>query len=341
MKVAMLGSFYPGPKEGGVEQHVYHLSASLEKLGVEVERWSWKAEGRGIRKLGLLGIRGALGKSDADLAHFHSTATAFSYFTGIGKYSGKSVSTMHAFFHPEMEASPRLKAISHLLSYPYKQALKRIRNNIAVSTYAKKEAEGYGIPVGAVIGSGIPLGEIKKTKPNPEHESEVVLVARLNNQKGVFDFIEAFSNSETNAAVFGYGDKGAEERTKRLCERGGIKCTIRAKRGETLSAIASSKVLAFPSKNETFGIVGLEAMALGKPVVVYDEAGGPLDYIKDKYNGLVVRSNPNGLKGGVASILGDRSFLKKLSKNAEGTAKEHDWPIAARKVKSFYESALG
>ncbi len=343
MKVAMLGPFYPELKEGGVEHHVKYLADSLEKEGVEVERWSWKVQKdeAGIRKLNLLGIGKCFQETDADLAHFHSTATAFSYFSGLGRFEKHSVATIHAFFHPELESGIRMKLVGWGLSRPYSAALKRIKNNITVSSFAKKEAEERGVPVKKIIGSGIPLEELKQAKSSEDLGSDVVLVARLNAQKGVFDFIKAFSNSGVRATVVGYGENRMEEKVKGLCKQGGIRCLIRTKREETLSALKSSKVLAFPSRNETFGIVCLEAMALGKPVVVYKGAGGPLDFVKDKENGLVVDNSPESLKTGVTDLLADAKLLSALSKNAAKTAGEYDWSIVAEKVREFYEEVLG
>jgi glycosyltransferase involved in cell wall biosynthesis len=131
-----------------------------------------------------------------------------------------------------------------------------------------------------------------------------------------------------------------ERRVKELCEKGGIKLLLNASREETLSAIKSSKVLAMPSKHETFGIVGLEAMALGKPVVVYEEAGGPLDYIKHGKNGLVVDSYPASLNGGCSALIKDDKFRKELSNNAVKTAQGHGWGAVAEKIENFYSSVL-
>lgn len=342
MKVAMFGPFYEEPVPGGVEQHVYHLSNALEKHGVEVERWSWKIprDINGIRKFSLFDMKKALWGSEADLVHLHSTAIAFSSFSGLAKFTRKTVATIHAFHQPETESSLRLKMMGHVLSSPYISALRKIRNNIAVSEYARKEADAKGVPVKAVIGSGIDFEAFQNIAWSPELESDVILVARLNAQKGVFDFIEAFSNSSIKAMIVGYGEPAMEKKVKELCEKGGIKLFLHASREETLSAIKSSKILAMPSKGETFGIVGLEAMALGKPVIVYDEAGGPLDYVRNGVNGLVVESSPGALRKWSSSLLGNEGLCKTLSKNALKTAQENGWGRVAGKVENFYELTL-
>lgn len=56
---------------------------------------------------------------------------------------------------------------------------------------------------------------------------------------------------------------------------------------EKWSAIVSSDVLVFPTYNEAFGIVAIEAMAMGIPVIAYKEGGLP-EVIKPGINGVLV-----------------------------------------------------
>lgn len=340
MKVAMFGPFTEVPAAGGVEQHVHHLADSLEKIGVEVERWSWKAgmDGGKIKKCSLFGLKSAFDKTGADIIHLHSSAIAFSAISGLGRFEGKAAATIHAFHNPAMESSLRYMIMGIALGPLYKSALRNTRN-IAVSEYTRKEAASYGIKTGEVIGSGVDLKEIEDTRPS-EEESDAIIVARFNRQKGVMDFIEAFSGIAYNARIVGYGERSEEEKIAGIAAERAIKCTVRASRQEMLGAIKSSKLLAMPSKGETFGIVGLEAMAMAKPVIVYREAGGPLDYVKDGYNGMVISSSPRALRIAANRLLEDEEMYGKLSANALRSAKEHGWGKVARKVKEFYESLL-
>jgi len=342
LKVAMVGPFSEQLTEGGVEHHVYYLAENLEKRGVGVERWSWKIprDTAKIRRMSLLKIDDVIHKSDADIIHLHSTATAAAFLANLKDPKKKFVSTIHAFFHSELEQSLRMKIISTTLSYPYCETLKRIRNNIAVSSFVKREALDLGISVRAIIGNGVPLENMKDVKPNDELKSDVLLVARLSKQKGVLDFITAFSNSGLKATLIGYGDERMEERVTEECAAGGITAIIRPERKVVLSAMKSTQVFAFPSKRETFGITALEAMALGKPVVVYKTAEGPLDFIRNDYNGLVIENTPAALRKGAERVLKDKNLQETLSINALNTAKRYDWPNIAKKVEEFYYDVL-
>ena len=82
------------------------------------------------------------------------------------------------------------------------------------------------------------------------------------------------------------------------------------------SALALMKVLAVPSWEEPFGLVVLEAMAAGVPVVATD-LGGPAEILENGVNGLLVKPRaPQELAGAIASILSDPERANTLSSNA-------------------------
>jgi glycosyltransferase involved in cell wall biosynthesis len=81
---------------------------------------------------------------------------------------------------------------------------------------------------------------------------------------------------------------------------------------ELASCYAAADVFALPSIGEGFGLVFLEAMAFGKPVVGAD-AGGITDLIRDGSNGLLIPPNdPDGLAQGLSRLLQDEALRRKL-----------------------------
>ncbi len=76
-----------------------------------------------------------------------------------------------------------------------------------------------------------------------------------------------------------------------------------------------------PSLIEPFGLVILEAMARGVPVIS-TKCDGPLDIIKNRYNGILVeKNNIDELINAVESLKNDLSLRKKISKNGLDTVK--------------------
>jgi glycosyltransferase involved in cell wall biosynthesis len=90
-------------------------------------------------------------------------------------------------------------------------------------------------------------------------------------------------------------------------------------------AYASADVFCFPSANETFGNVVLEAMALGLPVVV-PRSGGPVDHVIDGHNAFLVDpDNPLAFAAAVRQLAIDRSYARHLGRQARTYAETQSW----------------
>ena len=96
-----------------------------------------------------------------------------------------------------------------------------------------------------------------------------------------------------------------------------------------------------PSHYESFGMVALEAMAMGKPVIA-SEVGGLSDLISDGSNGLHVPSrDPASLAEAISRVLGDREFAAELGANARSFATELRWDNISERVLQVYHSFIG
>ncbi len=111
--------------------------------------------------------------------------------------------------------------------------------------------------------------------------------------------------------------------------------------GEALaSAYASGDAFVFPSSTETLGLVLLEAMAAGCPVVGANRGGIP-DIVSDGVNGCLYE--PDGTDGGAASLaaavgrlLGDPGERQLLRQAARSEAERWGWASATQQLRGFY-----
>ncbi len=112
-------------------------------------------------------------------------------------------------------------------------------------------------------------------------------------------------------------------------------------RGEELaSAFASSDVFYMPSRTETLGLVLLEAMAAGCPVVAAAE-GGILDVVKDGVTGHLYDANdPGGAASAIRKLIGDRRHRDEVRKNARADAEKWGWVGATRQLEEYYRGLL-
>jgi glycosyltransferase involved in cell wall biosynthesis len=99
-------------------------------------------------------------------------------------------------------------------------------------------------------------------------------------------------------------------------------------------------VLPSPTEGEAFGIVLLEAMSVGIPVIASDKCGGSFA-IEESNSGLVYkRYDIEDLSNKIIQILRDDSLASKLGENGIKCAQKYDWTQIAKKVETVYNEIL-
>ena len=101
---------------------------------------------------------------------------------------------------------------------------------------------------------------------------------------------------------------------------------------------AAADATVMPSYYESFGMVALEAMACGSPVVA-SRVGGLTTTIQDGVTGhLVPEGDPVALAECLARLLADDDARARLGREATRWAAEHRWPCVAEKVCELYST---
>ena len=100
---------------------------------------------------------------------------------------------------------------------------------------------------------------------------------------------------------------------------------------------SAAEVVVMPSHYESFGLVALEAMACGTPVVA-SEAGGLVFLVRDGETGLhVPTADPAALADKLELLLEDDGLLKRLGRQATEYARGFGWPGVADRLIRVYE----
>ncbi|MEQ8755041.1 MAG: glycosyltransferase family 1 protein [Coleofasciculus sp. G1-WW12-02] len=111
--------------------------------------------------------------------------------------------------------------------------------------------------------------------------------------------------------------------------------------GEPLgSAFASADAFIFPSRTETLGLVLLEAMAAGCPVVAARSGGIP-DIVTDGVNGYLF--DPQNEQGAIAAtqrLFQEQSERETLRQNARAEAERWSWSAATRQLQQYYQGVV-
>src|SRR5919112_111150 len=95
---------------------------------------------------------------------------------------------------------------------------------------------------------------------------------------------------------------------------------------------AAADVVAVPSRYESFGLVAVEALACGKPVVA-SRVGGLRFTIDERTSGFLVKpQSPPALAGALEGVLTDETLRASMSAAARPSVARYDWSYVARQV---------
>ncbi|HLV35478.1 MAG TPA: glycosyltransferase family 1 protein [Spirillospora sp.] len=169
------------------------------------------------------------------------------------------------------------------------------------------------------------------------HPDEVLLlyVGRLSSEKRLFD-LKAVLEQIPGTRLALVGDGPARPELEALFA--GLPVTFTGYlQGEALSqAYASADIFVFPSALESFGLVVVEAMAAGLPVVA-SQVGGVPDVIEVGRTGYVFEpGDVAGLVAGVRRIARDRACIEQMGRAARAFAETQTWPAMMDEVIEHY-----
>jgi D-inositol-3-phosphate glycosyltransferase len=100
---------------------------------------------------------------------------------------------------------------------------------------------------------------------------------------------------------------------------------------------SAAEAVVMPSHYESFGMVALEAMACGTPVVA-SEVGGLAFLVQDGITGFhFPAEDPEALSEKLIALIENEDLCKKMSENAVKVAKNYDWEIIAVKIIELYQ----
>ncbi|TSC54067.1 MAG: phosphatidylinositol alpha-mannosyltransferase [Microgenomates group bacterium LiPW_16] len=373
MRIALVCPYnfsYPG----GVQQHVLSLYKEYKKRGLYVKILTPRAKkahlpkdtiflGRSVRlptnitslhiSLGLpkvsLPIKEVLIKERFDIIHFHEPMTPLLSWQLLRASKAVNIAT----FHSALQGGFSLN-IYHALVKPFEKFfLPKIGGAIAVSPTAwdtwRKYLEKRN---GVIIPNGIDLERFKPGKEKLKSQNkkvEILFVGRLEPRKGIMDLLQAFKIlvkkiPQVSLRIVGWGPSGYRAKLFVKQHRLGRKVNFahQVPDNKLPSYYARADICCFPAVGgESFGIVLLEAMAMGKPLVVYANAGYReilKDYPWEK--ALVPVKNVKKLAATLKILAGDEKLRRRLGKWGIREVKKYRWEKIAQQVLAYYQKIL-
>jgi phosphatidylinositol alpha-mannosyltransferase len=358
---------YDLARDGGVNSHIRAQAHALRRLGHTVRIFGAASAPLAAGEQAISGCLSAvIGETETavgfdprawarvgalyrheqfDLVHVHEPLMPLVPWCAVRRARVPIVGT----FHTHREDGHRFYAASRCLLAPL---MRRLALRIAVSEAAHRTTARYFPGDYVVIPNGIDVDRFRGGGRRPASMADgrlhVLVVGRLEPRKGIEHLIDAMAlvaRQEPSARLVLVGDGPSGDRLRRRAEAAHLDAVFTGRVGDAdlASYYRAADVVAAPATGgESFGIVLLEALAAGRPVVATDIDGfralvaGTGDHVR-----LVPPANPPALADAIVALL--RNPDRRPPAPAAGPifADRFDWMTVARALDRHYRALVG
>ena len=366
MKIAQVCP-YDLSRPGGVKNHIFSLSEALGKLGHQVSiiapdhgessknNIHYFGKNRSLNISGTkIDINIALGKERKelkrfienekfDIIHYHTFWNPILPFQVWNHSQAKNICTFHD--------TPKSKLIGKtIMPLAAKLVFKMMDQVISVSRTQAKFIGGLNPQKVKIIPNGINLSPFKKSKAQKifdDGKFNLLFLGRLEPRKGVGYALKAYQNLRSeneNIRLIIAGDgqeRSLVESFMRDHPTDDIEFLGQVDEATKYNLLKTANLyLATAIYGESFGIVLLEAMASGLPMVGFGNEGY-LNIISDQWQEYF--PSPKDLKNltlGIKKMIQDEGIRKKMRDWGIEEVKKYDWKILAKEIETIYTDSL-
>ena len=368
MKVAMV-SPYDFTWPGGVTAHVSQLAHELTRSGHEVQvlaphspsrecandsafiplgRSVPLPSGGSIARVSLSWwlcrkIRALLEREAFDIIHLHEPLAPILPLCVLQFSNTVNVGTFHAYYSRQ-----HLYRLSHPLIKRWHQ---RLHGGIAVSTAAYNYVSKSFPREYRIIPNGIDVGHFANGQGAwPQYQdgkTNLLFVSRLEKRKGLKYLLEAYSRlkwQNPNLRLIVVGPGNMDKDSLRLLSARDLQ-DVELVGGVPYDDLpryyASADIFCAPATGaESFGIVLLEAMAAGKPIVASD-IEGYRGTIKHGQQGLLVPpKDSQGLADALQHLIDQPDKRRSMGTTGRSLVEQYRWDVVAHQVEDYYYACL-
>jgi len=371
MKIALVSPYdfaYPG----GVTNHISCLEHYLTLMGHEVkviapaskavssfgDRFIPIGKPRPVPASGSIcrvtisprltpSIKTVLGTEKFDIIHLHEPLMPMLCTTVLRLSQTVNIGTFHAH-----DGSPGYNFGKPIITIYLRRWFRRLNGRIAVSKpaqeFANKHLPGYytvipnGVDLEHFSPDLLPIDEFCDGKVN------ILFVGRLEKRKGLNYLLEAYQQAKqeipnSRLIVVGPGTRLRHKYEKHIM-RHGIKDVVftgHVSYDELPRYYKTADIFCAPATSgESFGIVLLEAMAVGKPIIASNIAGYA-SLLNHGVDGLLVPPrDKRSLAQALISLMADESLRNQMAANGRAKALDYGWQQIAQRVYDYYVKVL-
>ncbi|HEX5505697.1 MAG TPA: glycosyltransferase family 4 protein [Thermomicrobiales bacterium] len=364
MKIALVSPYdftYPG----GANEHIAHLATEYRELGHAVRILAPAARGRPLPadpdfyRVGTpVPIRGngstaritlsitlshkvkeILAREGFDVVHLHEPLMPALPLTVLYHSDARNVGTFHAFAESNL---------GYFYGRPLLQPLvERLDARIAVSEPAARFVGQYFGGEYEIIPNGIEVARFANAEPLPRYRDgrpTILFVGRFNEpRKGFRYLLRAFALvreqfPDARLLVVGRGDVRRYQDFLESKGVAGVEFAGFVDNADLARYYVSCDIFCAPStRGESFGLILLEAMAAGRPVVASRIPGYAQVIAHGRDGWLVPPQESTALALALVRLLADRALREAIAAAARQTARRYAWSEVARRVLAVYE----
>jgi 1,2-diacylglycerol 3-alpha-glucosyltransferase len=225
---------------------------------------------------------------------------------------------------------------------------------LAPSQEMKRELLSYGVqkPI-EVLPTGIDIPEL----PQPTHlqtlrkrfpldKKLLIFVGRFAKEKNIpllFDVLQILEQRGVPCHLLLVGDGPDRKRIEEEISKRGITLRITItgyiRRSDVFSLLACADLFLFPSETETQGLVLLEAMAVGVPVVAADAMGAG-EVLQDGRGGVAVPATPQAFADAAFKLLTNPVLYREKQRSAKEKATEWSSKTLTQRLVTVYKATI-
>jgi phosphatidylinositol alpha-mannosyltransferase len=351
---------------GGVQEHIKELTEALIGLGHEVSVISPADDdtplpgyvvpaGRAVPvpyngsvarlAFGFLSaarVRRWVKEGGFDVLHVHEPAAPSLSLLACWVADGPIVATFHT-------ANPRSRAL-HAAYLALQTALEKISGRIAVSEAARTTLVEHMGGDAVLIPNGVTISRYEKADPLPGWPGEGGVLGFLGRmdepRKGLDVLLRAFAllagqRPGLRLLVAGRGDLDDVRSRVPAAFRDRLILLGQVTQEDKARFYHSVDVFCAPNTGgESFGVVLIEAMAAGAPIVASDLDAFRLVLRGGRAGELFPSGDPAALAAAAGRLLDDPVLRQRLSAAAADAVRGYDWPMVARDVVKVYEAVV-
>lgn len=207
-----------------------------------------------------------------------------------------------------------------------------------------------------IIPSGININEFVKSKGKKDdirerygiNTEDIVLItaSRITEEKNIPFLIKSYlliKKSCKNSKFIIIGDGAAKNTLRKLALKLNVYKDVfftgHIKKEEVISLFQASDIFIFSSLTETQGIVLIEAMISGLPVVAV-KSNGIEDIVQNGKNGILTENSVDEFSRSVLEIINDKELRDKLSNKAKDYSKNYSVELWVEKIIKLYNNLI-